>query len=113
RLADLSRLELIDTADAVAVRGLADRYRLRSPVAAGTPSLHALLPDLLARGAAGGQIGDATVAFDYTDMVYLPVHLRLRPPSFAFVCVDEAQDLSRLNLEFVMRLIEVGARALF
>src|SRR5690606_29949074 len=51
--------------------------------------------------------------YDFTDMIYVPVVLALQPPRFAFVCVDEAQDLSRLNLELIMRLIGAGARALF
>jgi DNA helicase-2/ATP-dependent DNA helicase PcrA len=109
RLADMSRLELIDPGDSEAVQGLAQRYRLRSPAASETSALHALLPELLARGAAAAHQG----VFDFTDMVYLPVRLSLPPPVFSFVCVDEAQDLSRLNLEFVMRLIDAGARALF
>ena len=109
RLADMCRLELVDPADAAAVGGVADRYGLRSPAASGVQSLQALLPELLARGAAAGRLGD----YDFTDMVYLPVRLGLRPPEYAFVCIDEAQDLSRLNLELIMRLIGVGARALF
>lgn len=109
RLADLSRLELVDPTDHQAVQDVADRYRLRSPAASETAALHALLPDLLARGVVAGLDG----AFDFTDMVFLPVRLNLRPPRFAFVCIDEAQDLSRLNLEFIMRLIDTGARALF
>ena len=109
RLADMGRLELIAPLDHEAVQVVADRYRLRSPAAAETAALHALLPELLAKGAAAAQAG----VFDFTDMVYLPVRLGLRPPRFAFVCIDEAQDLSRLNLEFVMRLIDGGARALF
>ncbi|HET8984845.1 MAG TPA: UvrD-helicase domain-containing protein [Trueperaceae bacterium] len=109
RLADMSRLDLIDPADSEAVQGVAARYRLRSPAASETAALHALLPELLARGVTAAQGG----VYDFTDMVYVPVRLGLRPPAFSFVCVDEAQDLSRLNLEFVMRLIDVGARALF
>ena len=62
-----------------------------------------------------GDAGNDTIYgdYDFTDMVYLPVRLGLRPPEYAFVCIDEAQDLSRLNLELIMRLIGVGARALF
>lgn len=109
RLADMCRLELAEPADPQAVREVAARYGLHSPGAAETAELHAQLPELLARGVATAENG----AYDFTDMVYLPVRLDLRRPRFAFVCVDEAQDLSRLNLEFVMGLIRGGARALF
>jgi len=109
RLAGLARLELTDTADASALIDLAKRYRLRSPAAHHTEALNALLPELLDRGADGGRTGSV----DFTDMVYLPLHYDLPPPPYAFVCVDEAQDLSRLNLELVMRLLGSGARGLF
>ncbi len=55
----------------------------------------------------------ATPSVDFTDLLYQPVVLALPVPAFDFVCVDEAQDLSRLALRFVMRLVEAGARALF
>ena len=109
RLAGLARLELTDPADASALSGLASRYRLRSPAAHHTEVLNALLPELLERGAEAGRTGSV----DFTDMVYLPLRYDLPPPQYAFVCVDEAQDLSRLNLELVMRLLAAGARGLF
>lgn len=109
RLSGLARLELTDPTDASAVAELAGRYRLRSPAADSTEALNALVAELLERGAASGRTGSV----DFTDMVYLPLRYDLPPPQYAFVCVDEAQDLSRLNLEFVMRLLTAGARGLF
>src|SRR5690606_27887046 len=52
-------------------------------------------------------------AFDYTDMLFAPLMLGLPAPKYAFVCVDEAQDLSPLTLAVVMRLVDAGARAMF
>ena len=110
RLAGFARLELTDARDPSAVQAVAERYGLESPVTAAlTPALHGLLPALLERGTAAARAGRV----DFTDMVYLPVALRLAPPRFGFVCVDEAQDLSPLTLAFVLRLVEGGARAVF
>lgn len=54
---------------------------------------------------------------DYDDMIWLPVVLNLRFRTFAWVFVDEAQDLSPVQLEIVMRskagtgvMIAVGDR---
>ncbi len=86
------------------------RHGLESPVtAAATAELQALADPLLELGLQRL----ATGSFDYTDMLYAPLMLGLPPPAFAFVCVDEAQDLSPLTLALVMRLVGAGARALF
>lgn len=50
---------------------------------------------------------------DFTDMIWLPAHLRLRPKRYAFVFVDEAQDLSRAQLELALSACGPGGRLLF
>jgi DNA helicase-2/ATP-dependent DNA helicase PcrA len=49
---------------------------------------------------------------DFTDMLYMPVRLGIRPPQFDTVLVDEAQDLSAAQLALVRqagrRIIAVG-----
>ncbi|MBX3142372.1 MAG: AAA family ATPase [Trueperaceae bacterium] len=110
RLAQVARLELTPAEDLDAVANLAERYRLEAPVTgADVENLHACLEPLLSRGAQEALEG----SFDFTDMVYVPVLHELPPPRYAFICVDEAQDLSALALSFVMRLLEHGTRALF
>ncbi len=109
RLAHLARLERTDTADLAAVADLQARYGLERPVPeAEAPGAHALLRPLLERGAA-----TAATSVDFTDMVHLPLALGLPLERFDFVCVDEAQDLSRMTLALVLRLVDDGARALF
>lgn len=110
QLAQFARLELTAAENLGAVAGLAERYRLETPVTgADIEILHACLVPLLTQGAQAALEG----SFDFTDMVYVPVRHALPPPRYSFICVDEAQDLSALALAFVMRLLEHGARALF
>src|SRR5690606_39087900 len=95
RLADLTRLATSADRQAVAPAEVALRYGLESPVTAPlTPALQALVQPLLQLGLQSLSQG----VFDYTDMLYAPLMLGLPPPKFAFVCVDEAQDLSPLTL---------------
>lgn len=109
-LANFARLELTAAHDLTAVAALLPRYGLTSPVMPELlPQLHALLNPLLEAGTAAAARGSV----DFTDMVYLPVVQRLQLERYDFVCVDEAQDLSRVTLALVMRLVASGARALF
>jgi len=50
---------------------------------------------------------------DFTDMIWLPAKLKLRPKRYAFVFVDEAQDLSRAQLELALSACGPGGRMLF
>ena len=102
-----ARLELTELADQDALASVRRRYAIEPPLPEGElPGLDALVP-LLA------EVGEQTESVDYTDMIYLTLRLRLEVPRFAFICVDEAQDLSRMALGLVQRLIGAGARALF
>lgn len=110
RLAGFARLATGADRRAPAPAEVHGRHGLESPVtAAATNELQGLVPALLELGLE--HLADGS--FDYTDMLYAPLMLGLTPPAFAFVCVDEAQDLSPLTLALVMRLVEAGARALF
>lgn len=51
--------------------------------------------------------------YDYEDMLYLPAALNLPTPQFDFVFVDEAQDLSAVQLKLVLRAMNPGGRRLF
>src|SRR5699024_6605050 len=68
-----------------------------------------LLPLLLARGVREAEQGN----IDFTDMIYVPVVNGLAVPAYDLVSVDEAQDYSRLALEFTLALAEAGARLVF
>jgi len=102
-----ARLEMTELTGPDAVSSLRARYDLVPPLPqARLPALEELLVPLARAGERAGTI-------DYTDMIHLPVALRLEVPEFSFICVDEAQDLSRLALGLIERLIGAGARALF
>lgn len=110
RLAHVARLALAEPTNPSALAALAERFGLESPVAAArVPELHALLEPLLELGRRAAVEGRV----DFTDMLHLPVVMGVEMPAYAFVCVDEAQDLSPAALALVMRLVEGGARALF
>ncbi|UFA51986.1 UvrD-helicase domain-containing protein [Deinococcus radiophilus] len=51
--------------------------------------------------------------YDYEDMLYLPIVLKLDIPKYDFVFVDEAQDLSAVQLELVLKAVREGGRRLF
>lgn len=103
-LARFARLELSALAEGREAAALAERYGVELP---GPPdAVTAALARLL-------ELGASSALLDFTDLLYLPVRLALPVPRFAVVCVDEAQDLSRLALAFVERLVAAGARALF
>ncbi len=103
-LARVARLELCPLSADDEVEDLADRYGVELPLTGG--EARPLLTRLLGEGLAAREV-------DHTDLLYLPVARAFPLPRFAFVCVDEAQDLSRLALAFVEGLVAAGARALF
>jgi len=47
---------------------------------------------------------------DFTDMIWLPSKWNVKIPQFAFVFVDEAQDLNRAQQEIVSRAVAPGGR---
>lgn len=51
--------------------------------------------------------------YDFEDMLYVPAVMKLPIPQYDFVFVDEAQDLSALQLEVVLRAVREGGRRLF
>jgi DNA helicase-2/ATP-dependent DNA helicase PcrA len=107
RLCQLARLCLVDARDESAVTRLALRFGLVPPADPDTASqAHALLPLVLRAGLdEGWRLGST----DFTDMLWLPLELKLQPPRFDFVCIDEAQDYSALALAFTLRLVDPGA----
>ena len=92
--------------------GLAMRHSLLPPEAAPAELLH----DVLARTLKNGMREFLELGtFDFTDMLHLPLQLGLVAPLYDFVCIDEAQDYSRLALEFTVGLVDerAGGRLLF
>src|SRR5690606_4510771 len=69
-----------------------------------------------AKGVLTLMLEDKTI-IDFDDMLYLPLILGVRPRTFDYVFIDEAQDTNRVQLEFLKllcnprtRVIAVGDR---
>lgn len=60
----------------------------------------------------GEEIGSHRV-IDFTDMIYLPVRLKVPPYRYDWVLIDEAQDLNKAQRELVMMAVNRGGRMIF
>ena len=58
-------------------------------------------------------IQQAPMTISYSDMIWLPCVLNLPVDSYDFVCVDEAQDLNRAQLQIVLKAHAQGARGIY
>jgi len=109
-LKDLARLVRLEFATPELLPELALRYRLQLP----EPDLAETLFDLVWAVLDAGQAQAKEGLIDFTDMLFVPVLEGLAPPRpFDFVFVDEAQDLSKLQLAFVLGCVKEGGRLLF
>lgn len=109
KLLDLARLSLLDAyADdfGTAVLGLAVHHAIDFD-----PALDQLVVDVVRLAMQWGMESTRTV--DFTDMVWLPCAMGYRPQQYAWIFVDECQDISRAHLELIRRTLRPGGRALF
>lgn len=63
--------------------------------------------------ASGEELARNAKIIDFNDMVYLPIQWHLRVPKYDWIFVDEAQDLSKVQLELALRARGQGGRILF
>ncbi|MDT9187627.1 MAG: Hsp70 family protein [Limnospira sp. PMC 894.15] len=63
--------------------------------------------------ASGEELARNAKIIGFDDMVYLPVQWNLRVPKYDWIFVDEAQDLSKAQLELALRARRQGGRILF
>ena len=109
-LGDLARLIRLELAPYEALPELVARYRLDAPDPALIETLHGVVWTVLEAGEALAKEG----IIDFADMLFVPVLEHLAPPKpFDFVFVDEAQDLSKVQLAFVLGCVRKGGRLLF
>jgi len=109
-LKDLARLIRLELSTAALLPELVVRYRLQPPDPALIETLHDLVWTVLEAGVAQAKEG----IIDFADMLFIPVLEKLAPPRpFDFVFVDEAQDLSKVQLAFVLGCVRKGGRLLF
>lgn len=111
RLLDLARLELVDAdADeqgfADALLDLANHHALDL-----SDELVDFVATCVRRCMQTGKAQIGTV--DFTDMVWLPIVNDYRPKTFAWVFVDECQDISKAHLALIKKSCRSGGRMLF
>lgn len=110
-LTHYARVNLAQEADRGELERLARTYHLRPPEQPElVNNLHTQLWEILRDGVASALEG----LYDYTDMIYVPLAADLSPTQrFDMVCVDEAQNLSPMQLSFILRLPCPNGRLLF
>lgn len=74
------------------------------------PLAHQALPIILRQGFS---IAKDQRVISYNDMLWLPHVMKLNPPTFDWVFVDEAQDLSPAQRELALKCRRPGGRMLF
>ena len=104
-LVSFVRLTLTDPSDADALRALARRF--------GLPFVPALLPGVGEVLDQGVRLAEQRGIIDFTDMLWLPTRLDLKPERYRHLFVDEAQDLSAAQLALVLKARARGGRILF
>lgn len=108
RLADFVRLTLTDPANPEAVLDMVNSYGVDLDTDVEEMVLK-LLPDMLAHSE---RLAREQGVIDFTDMIYLPVIWGLRPRTYDFVIVDEAQDLNAAQLEVVLSAVSPRGRVM-
>ena len=112
KLADFVRQTLTDTS-AESLLGLIEHYALDIP----TKHLSEIGERLQTLFRMGSELTINEGTIDHTDMLWLPVSWQVNQSTgfnyYQRVMVDEAQDLSRLQLEFVLSLTHARGKMLF
>ena len=111
KLFTLARFNCVDLKDERSLRDVSLKYNLKPPtdprienqILGGVPEVHANFIR---------EFHD-TGTIDFDDMVSLPRELGITPQQYDFVCVDEAQDLSKAMLQLVLMSRSPGGRILF
>lgn len=97
-----ARLTLVDMSAEDAFQAMLAHYDIDD-----IPGLRPMTADLLRVGAE-----EADQWIDYTDMIWLPIHLNISLKKFAFIMVDEAQDLSACQREILRRMMFPTSRVI-
>lgn len=105
-LFDLCRASLVDCSDREAVMELAAHHAIDNV----KPEMLDLLPALAKQGI---QLAQVSHVIDFTDMIWLPNVLNLPVRQYDWCLVDECQDLSKAQLELVLKARGKGGRMLF
>lgn len=109
KLTDLARLELLDCEApdfAAQLFALVEHHALELP-----EGLEEIVVSSVRRAVTVGK--SITDEVDFTDMIWFPIVHNLRPLTYSWVFVDEAQDLSRCQLAMVRKCCASGGRMVF
>lgn len=105
-LVKFTQLTLTDPRDEKALKQLCHHYGI--PTWGDWDFVTRAVYEILATG-----ILTSRQTISYDDMVWLPNVLNLRVNSYDFLCVDEAQDLNKAQLELVLKAHAQGARGIY
>lgn len=104
-LTRFARLTMTDYTDLGAMIQMANRYNLDFEV-----QYKRAVESILNHGQ---RLAETNGEIDFTDMIYLPNRLKMQPDQYGWILVDECQDLSRAQLELVLKCRAPGGRMLF
>lgn len=99
----LAKATLTDASDFHALSEMLERYGIEVEVDE-VPGLVALIPQVL------DECKKQVNLIDFDDMIWLPVVTGLKPETFDWVFIDEAQDLNRSQIELALRACKKGGR---
>ena len=105
-LVKFTQLTLTDPYDSLALKRLCHHYGIRTT--GNWVFVQTAVCQVLEYG-----IHIAPECVSYEDMVWLPNVLNLSVGNYDFLCVDEAQDLNKAQLELVLKAHSQGARGIY
>jgi DNA helicase-2/ATP-dependent DNA helicase PcrA len=105
-LVKFTQLTLTDPSDKLALKQLSHHFGLGT--SDNWDGVQRLVFDILSYG-----IDIARQSVSYDDMVWLPNILNFPAGNYDFLCVDEAQDLNKAQLELVLKAQAAGARGIY
>lgn len=101
-----TQLTLTDPRDLPALKQLSHHYGLSS--LEDWDFLQKAILEILETG-----IRLSRACISYEDMIWLPIALNIPIQNYDFLCVDEAQDLNKAQLEIVLKACRSGARGIY
>lgn len=99
KIVSMSKSCLIDYNDKVSVKQMIDEYNMEVEELF-IDELVDLLPTIM------NECKEWTDKIDYDDMIWMPIVLNLQIEKADFLMVDEAQDLNKLQIEFILRAVK-------
>lgn len=106
KLLRFAKSSLVNEHSAADVATMMDRFNLDIPLDIAME----FLPGALAKTI---EVARRTGVISFDDMIWLPCRLNMKPQTFMWVMVDEAQDLTPAQRELTMKMISPGGRLIY